>query len=130
MAIAKSIGAVVAGFLVIAVLSTVTDTILEGAGVLPKGSLPQTGGELMLLGIIAYRAVYSVIGCYVAAKLAPANPMKHALALGVLGIMFTILGAVAMNGKAPVWFSAVLVVITLPVAWLGGKLQQRLQRTA
>lgn len=125
MAALKSVGAVVVGFLIIAVLSTITDTILENSGVLPKGSLPQSGGELMLLGIIAYRAVFSVIGCYVAAKLAPANPMKHALALGVLGIVFTILGAIAMQGKAPVWFSAVLVVITLPVAWLGGKLQQK-----
>jgi hypothetical protein len=35
--------------------------------------------------VLGYRAVLSLIGCYVTARLAPSNPMAHALSLGVIG---------------------------------------------
>lgn len=111
------------GFLIIFILSVVTDTILENAGVLPRGTLPLKGSVGLLLVVLAYRALYSLIGCYVAARLAPRNSMKHALAVGIIGVVVSILGSVAMSGKAPVWYDVVLIAMTLPIAWLGGKLQ-------
>jgi hypothetical protein len=125
---AKSVGIVALGFLIIAILSTVTDSILEANGVIPKGTLKNSSG-LMLGGIIAYRAVYSLIGCYVTARLAPKAPMKHALALGVVGIVLTTLGSVAMSDKAPIWYDIVLVVMTLPIAWFAGRLGQMSAKT-
>jgi len=120
----RSIGVVILGFLIIAILSTLTDTILENAGVLPHGALPLKGSVGLLLVVLVYRALYSLIGCYVAARLAPRNPMKHALALGAIGVVFSILGSFAMSGKAPVWYDVALIAMALPIAWLGGKLQQ------
>ena len=124
MARAKSAGAVILGFLIIAVLSTLTDSVLEANDAIPRGALPLNGSELMLAGILGYRAFYSLIGCYVTARLAPVSPMKHALALGLVGAIFSIVGAIAMSGKAPLWYDVVLVAMALPVAWLGGTLQQ------
>jgi len=66
-----------------------------------------------------------VLGSYIAATLAPNRPMKHALALGVVGFVVNILGAVAtwnMN-LAPAWFTLALIALALPCAWLGGKLR-------
>jgi surface polysaccharide O-acyltransferase-like enzyme len=114
----KSIGAVLAGFLAIVILSVGTDTVLEQAGVLPNGALFDTG--LLLLALM-YRSLYSVIGAYIAARLAPNRPMRHALALGVLGIFVSALGALAAQDLGPAWYGLALVLVSLPLAWLGGK---------
>jgi hypothetical protein len=113
----KSIWAVLAGFLVIVILSVGTDFILEAAGVLPYDHLFVSTG--LILVVLFYRAVYSLIGCYIAAKLAPHNPMKHALALGVLG--FNTIGAIAAGHLRPLG-SVDTCCHCLPIAWLGGKL--------
>ena len=114
----KSIGAVLAGFLVIVTLSVGTDTILEQTGVLPRGALFDTG--LLLLALM-YRSLYSVIGAYITARLAPNRPMRHALALGVWGIFVSALGALAASDLGPAWYGLALVVVSLPLSWLGGR---------
>jgi len=118
----KSIGAVVAGFIFIGVTHTATDAILEKAGVLPKGNL-YTSTAIILL-VIGYRAIFSLAGCYLTARLAPNNPMKHALILGGIGTALSAIGAIvtADMNLGPAWYAWSLVVIALPVAWLGGKL--------
>lgn len=119
----KSIGAVLAGFIFIVLTHTGTDAILEGAGVLPKGNL-FVGTGLILL-VLGYRAVFSLIGCYLTAKLAPRHPMKHALILGFIGLVLSSLGAVVAADLGPAWYAWALAVISLPIAWLGGKLYER-----
>ena len=114
----KSIGAVLAGFLVIVILSVGTDTILEQTGVLPRGALFDTG--LLLLALM-YRSLYSVIGAYITARLAPDRPMRHALALGVWGIFMSALGTLAARDLGPAWYGLALVLVSLPLAWLGAK---------
>lgn len=116
----KSTGAVFAGFIVIVILSVGTDAVLEAAGVLPYDHLFVSTG--LILMVLFYRSLYSLIGCYLAAKLAPHNPMKHALALGILGVVVSTIGAVVAGDLGPAWYAWTLVVIALPVAWLGGKL--------
>ncbi|MEX0720043.1 MAG: hypothetical protein WD059_05200 [Balneolaceae bacterium] len=116
----KSIGAVLGGFIVIVVLSVGTDAILKAAELLPYDHL-FVSTELIVF-VIFYRAFYSLIGCYIAAKLAPSNPMKHALALGGVGIIVGSIGAVVAGHLGPAWYAWTLVVIALPVAWLGGRL--------
>ena len=122
--ILRSIGAVLAGFIFIGITHTGTDAILENIGVLPKGNL-RVGTGLILL-VIGYRAVLSLIGCYITAWLAPNSPMKHALALGIVGVILSIVGAIvtANMNLGPSWYAWTLVAIALPIAWLGGKLYQ------
>ena len=122
--ILRSIGAVLAGFIFIVVTHTATDAVLEGIGVLPKGNL-FVGTGLVLI-VIGYRAVFSLIGCYITALLAPHSPMKHALALGVVGLVLSTVGAIvtANMNLGPSWYAWTLVVISLPIAWLGGKLYE------
>jgi MFS-type transporter involved in bile tolerance (Atg22 family) len=123
--ILKSIGAVFAGLLFIGVTHSAIDAILESAGILPKGNLYVSAP--LILFVIFYRAVFSLIGCHLTAKLAPSNPVKHALILGGIGTVLSAVGAIvtADMNLGPAWYAWSLVGIALPVAWLGGKLYVR-----
>ena len=116
----KSIGAVFAGLIFIVITHTATDAILKGAGVLPKDNF--FVGTGLILIVIGYRAVFSFIGCYLTAKLAPHKPMKHALILGLIGLVSSLVGAIVAADLGPAWYGWTLAVISLPIAWLGGKL--------
>lgn len=118
----RSIGAVLAGFLTVFVLSVGTDAILEKIGFFPPANEPEAyTGSLLLLALI-YRSIYSVAGFYLTAKLAPGAPMRHAIILGIIGTIFATLGAMANWDRSANWYPVMLVLVTLPCAWLGGKL--------
>ena len=118
--IPRRIGAVLAGLLAIIVLSTATDIALHAAGVFPP--LGQPMADALFLLALAYRIVYGVAGCYIAARLAPDRPMQHALALGIIGLAVSIAGAVAMWDAGPAWYSLAVIAIAMPCAWAGGRL--------
>jgi len=123
----RSIGAVVAGFLVVVILSIGTDVALRAAGIFPP--LDQRVPDALLLVATAYRTLYSIAGSYIASRLAPSHPMRHALALGVLGFAASTAGAIATwnGGPAfdPKWYPIALIVLAMPGAWVGGKLYGR-----
>jgi len=97
--IGRSIGALLAGFLAVIILSLGTDIVLRAVGVLPPLGQPMAG-RLFLLAT-AYRTVYGVAGSTIAARLAPSRPMAHGLALGVVGVAVSIVGAVATWNRGP-----------------------------
>jgi hypothetical protein len=120
----KSVGSVVAGFLVVVILSTVTDIILEKLGIFP----PATDGLFvtwMLLLALAYRSIYTVVGGYVTAMLAPTNPKKHIMILGIVGTIMGMLGVIAGWNLSAHWYPIALAVTAFPLVWLGGKLKMK-----
>jgi len=74
--------------------------------------------------------VFGVFGCYVAARLAPARPLAHALVLGGIGVVLSTIGAVGMWEAGPAWYSLAIIGIALPSAWLGGVWRERQLGTA
>jgi hypothetical protein len=121
--ILRSIAAVFAGFLAIVVLSIATDTVLHAIGVFPPLGDSMTDAHLPLLLATAYRIVYGVVGGYITARLAPNRPMQHALVLGAIGLVLSIVGAVVMWDAGPAWYSLAIIAIAMPCAWAGGKLR-------
>jgi len=123
--IGRSIGAVFAGVLAIVVLSIGTDMALHAAGIYPPWGEPMA--DALFLLATGYRIVYGVAGSYIAARLAPDRPMQHALALGVVGLALSIVGAVVTWGRGPefgpAWYSVAIIAIAMPCAWAGGKLR-------
>ena len=122
----KSIGAILAGFIAVFILSVVTDLILEKTGFFP----PQTQIHAWWLLMIAliYRTIYTVIGGYITASLAPNHPIRHALILGILGLIFGTLGVIANLDKSTpstLWYPIMIVVLSVPSVWFGGKLKTK-----
>lgn len=121
----RSTGAVVLGFIAVVVLSLATDQVLHVLDVYPPWGQPMHAPGLVLLAL-SYRIVYGVLGSYIAARLAPRNPMRHALALGVVGFVLSTVAAITTipMDLGPSWFPIALVVTALPCAWLGGALHR------
>lgn len=126
----RSLAAVLAGFVAVVVLSLGTDQVLHVLHVYPPWSEPMNDPGLNMLAL-AYRSVYTVLGGYIAARLAPHAPMRHVLALGIIGLIAGTAGAIAMIPKhlGPNWYPIALAVTGLPLTWLGGVLY-RVRRTA
>lgn len=119
--ILKSIGAVVAGFALLVILSVITDSILEKTGVMKTEPFVENPVWLIVT-IILYRTIFNTFGCYLTARIAPNKPIKHAIILGIIGVVLTIAGLIAMWDIPPRWYPISLLVLTLPAAWLGGKM--------
>jgi hypothetical protein len=120
----RSVGAVLAGLLFIFIVTTIVDVVLHATGVFPPWGQPMSDG---LFGLAtAYRIVISVAGCYIAARMAPDRAMGHALVLGVIGVVISAIGAAVTWNRGPAfgphWYPLLLIVISIPCAWVGGKL--------
>jgi len=120
----KSILAVVVGVLFIIIVTTLVDVALHAAGVYPPITQPISDGLAVLATI--YRVVISIAGAWITARLAPQNPMKHALILGVVGVVLGLVGVVATWNLelGPRWYPIALVVLAIPQCWVGGKLYE------
>ena len=121
----KSMGALLTGFLAVIILSLGTDIVLHATGVFPPLGQPMV--DALFLLATAYRTVNGVAGSYIAARLAPDRPMTHALALGVMGLAVSILGAVVTWNRGPAfgphWYPLALIALAMPCAWAGGRLR-------
>ncbi|WP_018343716.1 hypothetical protein [Cytophaga aurantiaca] len=123
----KSIGAILSGFLLGAILSIGTDFLMERSGMMSQEHFKESPLYIILL-VIAYRFVFNVTGCYLTARLAPNKPMKHVIIIGIIGTVLSILGAIAMWEYAIPLYNISIILISLPSAWLGGKLFLKTQK--
>ncbi len=71
----------------------------------------------LTLGMI-FGTASTVLGGYLAARLARSMPYFNALAFGVLGMLISMIG----TGDLPTWFKVVGLLLSLPAAVLGGHL--------
>lgn len=119
----RSFLAVFVGFITIAGASLGVDQLLHTLQVYPPWDQPLTDSRLLILAL-GYRTAFGVLGSYVTAALAPRHPMRHALVLGMIGLVLSTLGALATLplNLGPMWYPIALVITALPTAWAGGKL--------
>lgn len=120
-ALLRHILPVAAGGLVALMLTIVTDNTLGAHGVLPangEGTVPASA----LLLVAAYRGLFAVLGCHVAARIAPEGQprMRYALALGILMLVLNVMGAVSNWATVPRWYLLGSIALTIPYAIVGG----------
>jgi hypothetical protein len=118
----KSIWAVLAGVLVIIVITTLVDIAMHAIGIFPQ--MDQPINDALALLATSYRIVITIGGAWLTARLAPDKPMKHAMILGFVGTVLGIVGVVATwnRGLGPTWYPIALAVLAIPQCWAGGRL--------
>ena len=127
-----SVGAVAAGFIVTALTSTAADAVMHAAGIFPGTPRLMSDGLFALAA--AYRALFTVAGGYVTARLAPDRPMHHAWILAGIGLFAGLAGVVAyytLGGAelGPAWYAISIPFEAIPCVWLGGQLAGWLRST-
>jgi len=122
----RSILAVLVGLAVNIVVALVIDTLFHQLGVYPPWGqpMPDAGDNALAL---SYRLIIGVLSGYVTARLAPSAPMRHAIILGIIGFVLSLIGTIvgARLNLGPLWYPLALVVTAIPCAWLGGTLAAR-----
>ena len=120
----KSIGVILLAFITIALLSIITDFLLESIGLLPN---PKKGlfDTWAIILVLVYRGIYTIFAGFIIARLAPSKPILHAIILGAIGIIITVLAIndPSVADKAPLWFGYTMAAITIPCLWLGVNIQ-------
>jgi len=122
----RSLAAVFAGFLAVVVLSLGTDEVLHLLKVYPPWGQPMFDPTLNLLAL-TYRILYTILGSYLTAKLAPHSPMRHVWILAGIGFVLGTVGAIATIPMklGPAWYPILIAATALPCGWLGGFLYRR-----
>ena len=126
MNLLKGIGAILAGIVFIVISHTGTDFVLEKLGIFTP---PDQGFFVTWMVVTAtiYRSIYTVIGGFITAALAPEPRMRYVIILGLIGLITSTLAAIATIPMklGPAWYPIALAVLALPCVWLGGKLRTR-----
>lgn len=125
----KSVGAVIAGIIAIVVVTSLIDGMLYARNVYPASG--KLDDRLSLIAS-SYRLLIGIGGGWLTARLAPNRPAWHALILGAVGTLLSLVGVVATwnLGLGPHWYPISLAVLALPECWLGGWLRERQLRPA
>ena len=119
----QSIGAVIAGYLISAILTAFT---IAALGMLFPESYKAENIAWVAFNVI-YGCAFAVIGGYVVARLAPSRPFTHAIVLGVLMSIFAVITGYAVSAAPPSpeyanqpgWYYPVLAITVLPSILLG-----------
>ena len=125
----QSIGAVVAGLIFIVASHSAVDFIFESTGIFTP---PDRGFHTtwMVVTATVYRAILSAIGSFLTALLAPSQPMKHAVILGLIGLAVGTAAAIIVipMNISPAWYPIALAILAVPSAWIGGLVAERRQQ--
>lgn len=121
----RSVVAVLSGFLLITALSFGTDLAIRAAMPALFEVNGRTDSVAVLLLTIGYVGLYATLGGYLTARMAPTQPMRHALLLGWLGLLFNAGGSYATWDTAPAWYHLVSLALVMFWAWLGGRMREQ-----
>jgi hypothetical protein len=119
----RSIWAILAGLLINIIPAVAIDIVLHRARVFPPIGQRMTDGMCLLAS--SYRYLLGFMSGYVVARLAPANPRKHVLILGGIGVAMGSAGAIAMWNAGPPWYPLALIILAIPLALAGWRVSGR-----
>lgn len=119
----QSVWAVLAGFLVVVLLSLGTDMALRRLNIFPP--LGERMADTLFLWATTYRTAYAILGSYLTARLAPARPMLHAMVGALIGMALGTVGAAVTWNKnlGPHWYPLALIATGIPCAWIGARIR-------
>jgi hypothetical protein len=78
----------------------------------------------LMLSMMAYSLLFSILGGYVAARIARRKEMQHAFVLGVLQLLMGIMATIKFFDTAPLWWHLTFLALLIPANVFGGWLRQ------
>ena len=116
----RSVLAVIAGAIVM-----VTGVVLVSMALVSWMPQRPTGpSAIPALGLLlALNLLVACLGGWVTATVAPRDPLRHALALGIVQAVLYAVSALASRGSVPAWFHAGMLVFLVPLVVLGGQVR-------
>jgi hypothetical protein len=79
----------------------------------------------MLIVAFFYRSVYTILGGYITATLAPEKPMRLVYILAGFGTIGGIVGVIAGWNLSAHWYPIAILISAIPCTVFGGKLKVR-----
>jgi hypothetical protein len=126
----RSILAVLAGIVVLTVLSFAIEAVADPLllKLFPQALPDQTALSYNLpvsLFTLAYTALSIAVGGYVTALLARRLPVRHAVIMGAIEVVFTAGAMLSFRDQAPLRNWILAMAIAVPAAWSGGRIRAR-----
>ena len=117
MNIARSVGGVIAGYLIFGISGGI---LFRATGVDPHEPAP----VLFIVLSTLYGAFFAAAGGFVAAWIAGRSEMKHARALGILIGVTALVSLLAMLSKGSIWSQIATICVMAPSAVVGGRVRR------
>lgn len=121
----RSILAVVAGFVATVAISVAFDAVVRMIAPGAFGADGRTPGPAMMAFGVFYTLVSAGLGGYLAALIARRAEVMHALVLGTLGAVATLIIIVAVPATARTVGQMASTMLVIPATTLGGWLRAR-----
>ncbi len=121
----RSVLAIVAGFVTIAVLSIGADAAMHGLGVFPADPAGMSDGLFGLATL--YRTVFTVLGGALTGLLSARTDQRDVRILAGIGFLAGLAGVAAWfatPGLGPLWYAAAIPVTGAIATLVGGHLAQ------
>ena len=122
----RRVGAILAGFVAVVTLSSLTDEVMHRTHIFPPPAHPMSDALWWLA--TSYRFAYVLVGNWIVARLAPDHRAGHLVALAVLGTAAGVAGVIATwhlgPEFGPKWYAISVCAggaLALPIALRGFK---------
>jgi hypothetical protein len=118
--IARSVGAVLAGYVAIGILVVLTDQVWS-MSVRDFSALPQPPTYYFAITLVT-DFLYSAVGGLVAIRIGQRRQMRHAVGLIFFGELIGIATQIALWKTVPHWYGLSLLILYPVGVWLGAKI--------
>ena len=109
----------IAGYIAITTLTAVSFIVMNAAG------LPLNEPIWLVIKLII-SVIGGILGGGIASRIAREQWRQVIIALAGVMTMLSITAVVVMFGSEPLWFQGLLILLTGPAIWLGGRVRQPL----
>lgn len=117
----------IAGSVGFGILTGVVVAVIAGAGGNTSSEFItalQANVYLKAFGLVE-GTLFTGLGAFVTAQMSGPEGIRNALAMGTLSLLFGIVFAVIMPDKTPEWLVIIGMILTIPAAYIGGRLGTR-----
>lgn len=122
---AKSTGAIVAGFVVTVSLAMAADEMVLRFVTDARDAFGRVTDVRILIVMLTYTGLSAIGGSYATGRLAPSRPLRHAMILGAIALALTVVATFMFWDSGPAWYHVIAVGMVLPSAWIGGAMAER-----